>query len=125
LYIKQLQLECPTLPNGQKMINRDIYSGNYDHCPAGHEFMAISADGNFLPCNFLQFTLGNIGSKSIKQMRNDLLESEWFDGKQRICICGEDQIFIDKYIVPYIEHKKPLDAYNIFNLRRGISNEKF
>ncbi len=116
-YIKQLQINGPVLSNGQRMINRDIYMGEFDHCPAGTEFMAISADGNLLPCNFLQFTLGNIRDKSVTQMRQDLLSSEWFNGRHRICICGEDHEFIDKFIMPYVGHNKPLDAYKVFNLK--------
>ena len=77
------------LPNGQRMINRDVYSGHYDHCPAGTEFMAISADGNFLPCNFMQFTLGNVADKSCKQMREDLLKCDWFGWSSSPCLCGE------------------------------------
>ena len=52
-YIKELQKNCPTLPNGQRMVNRDIFSGECDHCPAGTEFMGITPDGHLLPCNFL------------------------------------------------------------------------
>jgi len=118
-YIKQLHINSPVLPNGQKMINRDIYIGKSDHCPAGTEFLSISSDGNLLPCIFLQFSLGNICNKSICQMRNDLLKSDWFNGKQPVCIAGEDLVFIDKFIMPYVGRKKPLNAYKIFNLKKG------
>lgn len=117
-YIKELQVKGPTLDNGQKMINRDIFRPDYDHCPAGTEFMAIASDGNFLPCNFLQFTLGNIRDRSVKEMRRDLLNSEWFNGKHPICLCGEDEKFIDEFIMPYVGQPKPLDAYAVFNLTR-------
>ncbi len=115
-YIKKLQLSCPILPNGQKMINRDIFTGAKDHCPAGTEFMAITADGQFLPCNFLQFSLGSIRNKSLTKMRADLLTNGWFDGNHPNCIGGEDNEFIDTFVMPYINQPKPLDAYKIFNL---------
>lgn len=114
-YIKKLQMESPTVKTGQRMVNRDIYCGDCDHCPAGLEFMGLSADGNFLPCNFLQFSLGNIRDKSIRQMRDDLLKSEWFTGKPS-CLCGEDDSFISAFIEPFKDVPKPLNAYEIFNL---------
>jgi len=115
-YIKQLQQQCPILPNGQRMVNRDIYSGEEDHCPAGTEFMGLTADGQLLPCNFLQFSLGNIRDKSVRDMRDALLTSKWFDGKHPTCLCGEDTEFIDTFIMPFIDHPKPLDAYEVFHL---------
>lgn len=115
-HIKRLQLAAPILQNGQRMVNRDIYSGPADHCPAGLEFMGLTADGHLLPCNFLQFSLGNIREKSVRHMRDDLLRSPWFDGKHPVCLCGEDGEFIDRYIMPYVDRPKPLDAYEIFGL---------
>lgn len=115
--IKRLQVEYPELPNGQKMINRDIFNfGGPDHCPAGTEFMAITADGHFLPCNFCQFSLGKITEKPLEVMRNDLIQSPWFTGERSKCLVGEDVEFIDNFIVPFIEKEKPLDAYSVFNL---------
>jgi MoaA/NifB/PqqE/SkfB family radical SAM enzyme len=115
-YIKRLQVDGPILSNGQKMVNRDIYSGEEDHCPAGTEFMAISVDGQLLPCNFLQFSLGNIRDRTIKEMREDLLTSRWFDGVHPVCLCGEDADFIERYIMPYVQDIKPLNAHTIFGL---------
>lgn len=116
-YIKKLQMSEPVLPNGQRMINRDIYCGECDHCPAGNEFMAIASNGDFLPCNFLQFTLGTIGERSVRSMRADLLKSRWFNGKHSVCLCGEDPRFIDDYIMPYVSRPKPLNAYSVFKLK--------
>ena len=116
-YIKQLQINSPTLKNGQTMVNRDIYTGDQDHCPAGTEFMGLTADGHLLPCNFLQFSLGNIRDRTVAEMRQALLSNkEWFSGKYPRCLCGEDREFIDTYIMPYIGQPKPLDAYEVFNL---------
>ncbi|MEX0776087.1 MAG: radical SAM protein [Phycisphaeraceae bacterium] len=115
-YIKQLQQSCPTLPNGLRMVNRDIFSGPCDHCPAGVEFMAITADGQFLPCNFLQFSLGNIRDRSLGEMRDALIQNDWFQGKVDRCLCGEHQGFIDQFIMPHIDRPKPLDAWSVFGL---------
>lgn len=120
-YIKKLQLSCPVLANGQRMINRDIFTGNRDHCPAVAEFMEISADGQILPCNFLQFSLGNIINVTITEARNNLLTSSWFDGKHPKCLCGEDYDFIDTFIMPNVGKPKPLDAYEIFNLKKRVT----
>lgn len=119
-YIKKLQIECPILPNGQRMINRDVFNfGGKDHCPAGTEFMAITVDGNFLPCNFCQYTIGNIKAKSLNTMRNDLLKNKWFNSKHPICLLGEDDGFFEEYVMPYVSQEKPLDAYKIFGLLGG------
>jgi MoaA/NifB/PqqE/SkfB family radical SAM enzyme len=117
-YIKELQLSSPVLKNEQRMVNRDIFTGDQDHCPAGTEFMGLSADGQILPCNFLQFSLGTIRDKTIAGARNALLVSSWFDGKHPKCLCGEDHEFIDTFITPYVGKPKPLDAYKIFNLKQ-------
>lgn len=117
IYIKKLRTGFGTLPNGQYLINRDVYNfGGSDHCPAGIEFMAVTADGNVLPCNFCQFTLGNIKDKSFGDMRRDLIKSRWFNGSFPRCLVGEDREFIDKYIMTYRNYDKPLDAYEIFEL---------
>ena len=117
-HIKNLQLNCPILENGQRMISRDIFTGDQDHCPAGTEFMGLSADGQILPCNFLQFSLGNICDRTITEARNALLANSWFDGKHPKCLCGEDYEFIEAFIMPYVGKQKPLDAYEIFNLKQ-------
>ncbi len=119
-YIKKLQMDCPILKNGQRMVSRDIFTGDQDHCPAGTEFMGLTADGQLLPCNFLQYSLGNVGDKTITEMRRTLLSSSWFDGKHPRCLCGEDQEFIDTFIMPYVGQPKPIDAYRIFNLKEEV-----
>jgi len=118
-YIRKLRDASGHLPNGQVLINRDIFSGEKEHCPAGTEFMAVSGDGQFLPCNFLQYTLGTIGDRPIKAMRDDLLASPWFDGCHPSCLCGENEEFIDRYIVPFKKRAKPLSAYQVFELDSG------
>lgn len=123
-YLKKLQLELPPLTNGQRAIHRDIYAGNRDHCPAGTEFMAISSDGHVLPCNFLQYYLGKIGEFSIKEMRDAIISSPWFDGTQPRCILGEDDNFIDSFIVPHKDKPKPLDAYTVFSIKQPGGHRK-
>lgn len=115
-YIKHLQSTCPTLANGQKMVNRDIYCGDRDHCPAGTEFMSLSTDGQLLPCNFLQFSLGNVREKSIAEMREALIRNPWFDGSHPECIIGENPTFIDRFVMQNVGEPKPLDAWKVFGL---------
>lgn len=116
-YIKKLQVNSPVLKNGQRMVSRDIFTGDQDHCPAGTEFIGLTAGGQLLPCNFLQYSLGNVRDKTITEMRNALLSCNYFDGKHPRCLCGEDQQFIDTFIMPYLGQAKPLDAYRSFNLK--------
>lgn len=115
-YIYKLYQESPIMENGQTMIKRDLYRGNCICCPAGTEFMAITADGNFMPCNFIQATLGNIKDKSLKEMRNDLLKSEWFCKEYPYCILGECDKYFEEIVDKYKEKEKPLDAYEVFHL---------
>lgn len=123
-FIKLLQLDSPALANGEGMIKRDIYTGDYDHCPAGTEFMGLTADGQVLPCNFLQYSLGSICAKTIREMREALLTSKWFDGKHPNCLCGEDSEFIDTFIMPYVGQPKPLDAYEVFGLTKKDTKDE-
>lgn len=115
-FVKRLQQESPVLSNGLRMVNRDLYSGAADHCPAGSEFMGLTADGQLLPCNFLQFSLGNIRDRSIREMRAALMTNPCFQGNHPVCLCGEDRNFIESYIVPFVDEPKPLDAYEVFSL---------
>lgn len=118
-YIKKLELTSPLTNNGRKMVKRDIYCDGTDHCPAGKEFMAIASNGDILPCNFLQYSLGNISNISITEARNNLLKNAWFNKMYPYCILGENEEFIKKYVTPYINLSKPLDAYKIFNLKEN------
>lgn len=107
-----------TLPNGQRHIGRDIYDCNgKDRCPAGQNFMALSASGEIFPCNFCQYTLGNIKDTSLADARNALLTSEWFQGTHPCCLLGEDDEFFDKYVAPNVDQAKPLNAYELFDLK--------
>lgn len=115
-YIYKLYKDSPIMENGQTMIKRDLYRGCEVCCPAGTEFMAITADGNFLPCNFIQASLGNIRDKSLKEMRADLLKSAWFSEKHAHCILGENEKYFEEIVMKYKDCDKPLNAYEVFNL---------
>lgn len=115
-YIDDLYQQSPILMTGQKLVHRDIFCGTQPYCPAGSEFMSISASGHILPCNFLQFSLGQIGETSLEKVRNDLLKKHWFQGQCSQCLCGENKPFIEQFITPYNGQKKPLNAHQIFQL---------
>lgn len=116
-YIYDMYTNSPIMKNGQKMIKRDLYRGDKSICcPAGTEFMAITVDGNFLPCNFIQATLGNVKDKSLKEMREDLLKSKWFYKEYPYCILGECEKYYDEIVLTNLKENKPLDAYKVFNL---------
>lgn len=116
-YLKNLWENSPIISDGKKLITRDIFGEFEQRCRAGNEGMAISSDGQFLPCNFLQFSLGNIAEKSVKEMYSALSKSEWFNKKNSLCLAGEDRIFFNKFIKPYKNLPKPLDAWKIFRLK--------
>lgn len=117
-YLKKLSDENTIASDGHPLIKRDLYGEKGDKCRAGTETLYISADGELTPCVFLQFSLGNVAERSIKEMRNDLLKNNWFDGKHTRCLCGEDREFFKQCIKPYVNKSKPLDAYEIFGLKR-------
>ena len=112
--IKNFSLITGKMPNGQYYITRDLYTTKGDFCPAAVSFMSLTADGEILPCNFLQFSLGNIKDTSIKDARDKIMKSPWFSGKSKLCLCGEDKKFINEYIVKNKEKIKPLNAYELF-----------
>lgn len=116
-YIYHLYQNSPVMSNGQTMVKRDLYRGGAKVCcPAGTEFMAITVDGNFMPCNFIQATLGNIKDKSLREMRNDLLKSTWFCEEHPYCILGECDRYFEEVVAKYKDVDKPLDAYKVFGL---------
>lgn len=116
-YIKSLQQQCGRLATtGQYAIHRDIFHDDFDHCPAGTENLSLTVDGELLPCNFLQYSLGNVRHKSVAQMRQSLLTSPWFNGRQPCCIIGEDPRFIEQFVTPYVGQPKPLDGTRVFGL---------
>lgn len=123
-FIDALRKRSPLLPNGQEMIKRDLFTSSAHRCPAGDDFIGISASGEVLPCNFLQYTLGNIRDRSLAKMRRDILTNNWFNGDHERCIIGEDPKFFDHYVTPYVGHNKPLDAYQVFNLKDDRDHDK-
>lgn len=112
--IKKLRKELPRIKNNREMIKRDIFTNDADHCPAVTEFLGLTVDGNLLPCNFMQFTMGNIRDHSIKEMRDKFLNNYWFTNEQRVCLLGENRKFIEEFVTPYVGEKKPLDATKLF-----------
>lgn len=115
-YIYELYQDSPVMENGQTMVKRDLYRGNQVCCPAGTEFMAITVDGCFLPCNFIQASLGNIKDRSLREMRNDLLKSDWFCKEYPYCILGESDVYFEEVVARYQAAEKPLDAYEVFGI---------
>lgn len=118
-YIKSLRNNLPKTANGQYAVHRDIFTGDCDHCPAGSEFMAVTATGQVLPCNFIQYTLGTIGETPIKEMRESIMRLKWFQGKHPICLLGEDRDFVEQFVTPYVGTDKPLQACEVFKLSGG------
>ncbi len=103
--------------NGQIIINRDIYPrAGTAGCPAVKEFMSLNVAGEVMPCTFIQASLGNIKDKSLREMREAALRNPYFQNYNPVCLSGEDRSFIGKYLQPYIGKKKPMNAYEVFNL---------
>ena len=114
--LREINQTFPKTRFDELPIKRDVYAGDDEYCPAGTEFMGINSEGEVFPCNFLQFSLGNIRHKSLRTMRAQLLQSNWFCKKHPVCLCGEDKEFINTYIVPNKGNEKPIDAIKAFNL---------
>ena len=118
-YLRKLSNNNPLASDSHPLIKRDLYrTDGEDRCRAGTEAMYISVDGELTPCNFLQFSLGNITERSIREMREDLIKNDWFNGKHIKCLCGENKEFFERFIKPNTSIPKPLDAYEVFGLRR-------
>lgn len=121
-YIWKLREEGPTMANGEKMVRRDIYHWDGNYCRAGKDIMSISSDGNFMPCNYIQASLGNVKDRSLREMREDLLQSKWFNQEYNCCILGECEEFIEDVVMKYKDVEKPLNAYEVFGLERKNEN---
>jgi hypothetical protein len=67
-----------------------------------------------MPCNFCQFSLGNIKDKNLKKLREEYMNFSFFNGKSEICLVGQDRNFIAKYLEPYWDIPKPIEASKIF-----------
>ena len=115
-FIYDMYINSPISSNGQRMVKRDLFRGDEVKCPAGKEFMAITVDGNVMPCNFIQASLGNIKDRSLREMRNELLKSRWFNQDYAYCLVGESKEYFDEIVYPNKDKVKPLDAYEIFEL---------
>ena len=118
-HILDLRNSYPPLANGQDFIKRDVYcGGDTTKCPAGRDFMSITADGHILPCNFCQYSLGRIPDTTLGKARRSIMQSRWFQGEHPLCLLGEDEEFYSLYAEPHVGAPKPLDAYSVFDLRR-------
>ena len=60
--------------------------------------------------------MGNIKDKSLKEMRMDLLKSEWFCKEYPYCILGECNEYFEEVVEKYRDADKPLNAYEVFGL---------
>ncbi len=119
-HIYKMWQESPALDTGQTLINRDVFNfGGECHCPAGKEFLGITANGHIFPCNFCQTSLGNIRDTTLEDARKALLTNHWFATPQPLCLVGENKEFIQEYIEPNVGAPKPLDAHALFKLKRG------
>ncbi len=113
-FISELRTKVPPLANGRPMLHRDVYRGDEVHCPAGTEFVAITADGHVLPCNFLQHSFGRIGERSLARMRENMLRCHWFGNEFDHCLGGENHEYISKCILPFVKHEKPVPAGKVY-----------
>lgn len=121
-FIYNLYKESPIMKNGQITIKRDIFRGGHIACPAGRNTLSITANGNVLPCNFIQTTFGNIRDRSLKEIRDDILQCEWFNRDHAYCPIGESAKFFDEIVERYKDRPKPLDGYEVFGIKRKNSN---
>lgn len=97
-------------------VKRDLFCDvGCKHCPAVNEFMAITVSGEFLPCNFMQITLGNIRDHSLCEMREAALKIEWFHAPwEPECLVGAVEDFQEDCMSKMKGKQKPVPAKEVW-----------
>lgn len=80
-------------------IRRDIHPHLFrTGCPAAKEVLYVDLFGDVLACPFLHFSLGNVRTDSLEEMRNKALTNTLFANHHPCCLATEDSTFIEKYM---------------------------
>lgn len=81
--IRKLEKEYPYI--------RTDFQANYfkEQCGAGLEILYITPYGDVQMCPFIPVSFGNIRYKSIKKIREEILDNKILNKNRNICIAGE------------------------------------
>ncbi len=99
-YLVELQVRYPQL-------RRDFHS-NYRKlgCSAGTEKLYITPYGDVIPCPFIHISFGNVKDEPLGDIRGRMLKLDRFTEYNQVCLAGEDQAFIERYVKPTYEAKR-------------------
>lgn len=85
-------------------IRRDVHPHLFRKgCPAAKEILYVNVFGDVLACSFLHFSLGNIRTHSLEDMRRKALSNDWFADHHPRCLAAEDKEFFDTYMSKLFE----------------------
>lgn len=108
-YLRKINVEYP--------MRRNVYPayGVERGCPSVKTFMCITKYGDVLPCTFIPISIGNIFEESLQDIVNRGLSIKWFGQCSKICLAGENHLFVDKYISKCWGRKIPLSYKEVFD----------
>jgi MoaA/NifB/PqqE/SkfB family radical SAM enzyme len=101
-YFKDLQRRFP-------LLRRD-FDSNYSRlgCSAATEKLYVTPYGDVIPCPFIHISFGNVKTEPLSVIRKRMLKLDRFNEYCNVCLAGEDQSFIERYLVPtYQEDRLP------------------
>jgi len=98
------------------LFHRDIF-GSYDieyGCKAGNINIYITKYGEVYPCYGIPITFGNIMQEKLKSILDKMAKIKWFKEQQKLCLCAENKMFINKYISKTFGRNKPISWKEVF-----------
>lgn len=92
IYVRELVNKNPYL-----RLDMDSTINEYG-CPAFKEKLYISPYGDVTGCTFVQVSFGNLKEKSLKEIRDKALNTDFMDKYAKRCYAAENKEFIKKYM---------------------------
>ncbi|MDD5070835.1 MAG: radical SAM protein, partial [Candidatus Omnitrophica bacterium] len=99
LLTKSDQLYVREIVNDNEYLRLDMNSSVHQYgCPAFKEKLYITPYGDVTGCTFVPISFGNLANKSIKQIRQEALNTDLMNKYSSICYAAEDINFINRYM---------------------------
>jgi MoaA/NifB/PqqE/SkfB family radical SAM enzyme len=98
------------------LFHRDIF-GSYGieyGCKAGNINIYMTKYGEVYPCYGIPISFGNIMQERLKDILDRMAKIKWFKEPQKLCLCAENKLFINKYITKTFGHNKPISWKEAF-----------
>ena len=104
---------------------RDVVSsfGMKGGCGALKKCFHITQYGDVLPCVFMHITIGNIFEEPLKDIVDRGMTIKYFRNCWPVCLAGEDQNYINKYMAKFYGKPLPVDYREIFEEDDFIKDE--